>query len=105
MLLWLHLLIGAFIILAFSNPNLILKNKNNLYILAVDCSMSMNAIENGKTHMDILKDEVKKFTDSLPRNYKYNLVLMKNYTEVVKENVNRDEVMNELSKVKTVKSL
>ncbi|MBC2397731.1 vWA domain-containing protein [Clostridium tetanomorphum] len=103
LLLWLHLLIGAFIILAFSNPNLILKNKNNLYILAVDCSMSMNAIENGKTHMDILKDEVKKFTDSLPRNYKYNLVLMKNYTEVVKENVNRDEVMNELSKVKTVK--
>ncbi|WP_027626585.1 vWA domain-containing protein [Clostridium lundense] len=102
-LLFLHLLIGVFIILAFAEPNLILKNKNNLYTLAIDCSMSMNAMENGKTHMDVLKEEVKKFTDSLPKNYRYNLILMKDYSEVIKENVNKNEIIKELSKVKPVK--
>ncbi|WP_125153171.1 BatA domain-containing protein [Clostridium rectalis] len=101
-LLILHLLIGIFVIIIFSKPRLNLINNKETYTIVVDGSISMKAIENGNSHMDMLRKEVKDFIKSSPKNSNYNLVLMKNKTDILKENINKNELIKEIDNISPV---
>ncbi|KHO39841.1 hypothetical protein OR62_03835 [Clostridium tetani] len=102
-LLALHLLIGIFIICAFSEPIFLGKNKDDFYILAFDCSMSMNAIEKDKSRMEIAKEKALEYIKSLPKNSRINLVHMTENTEIIKENISKSDGEKEIKKLKAVK--
>lgn len=102
-LLALHLLMGAFIICAFSEPIFIIKNKDNLYTLAFDCSMSMNAVEKDKSHMEIAKEKSMEYIERLPKSATINLIRMSEQTDILKENVGKSDIIKEIKKIKSVK--
>ncbi|MBV1818387.1 vWA domain-containing protein [Clostridium cochlearium] len=102
-LLALHLLIGTFIICAFSEPIFVRKNKDNIYTIAFDCSMSMNAIEKDKSRMEIAKEKAIDYIERIPKNSKINLIHMTEDVEILKESISKSDVKKEIKRLKAVK--
>ena len=101
-LLILHILIGTFIICAFSEPIFLNRNKDKIYTLAFDCSISMNAIEKDKSRMEMAKQKALEYVESLPKNSKINLVHMTEDTEIIKQNISKSHSKKEIKKLKSI---
>lgn len=103
LLLILHLLIGLLIVFIFAEPIYIKKGTDKDCTLAIDCSMSMNAIENGKLRIDIAKEEAKSFLKNSSKDARFNLVCMNNETSILKKSLRKNEVKKYIDSLKAVK--
>ncbi|KPU43357.1 hypothetical protein OXPF_27980 [Oxobacter pfennigii] len=100
LLLILQLLIGSLIIFSFSEPYLLSKNKDNIYTLAFDCSMSMNAVEKGESRMNTAVKKAGEFIDSTPSGSRFNILSMEESAKVLKENLGKSEAKAAIGQLK-----
>ncbi|MFD3157701.1 VWA domain-containing protein [Haloimpatiens sp. FM7330] len=101
LLLIIQLLIAALIVFIFSKPVWWGKSKDNQYTVALDCSMSMKAIENGKSHFDMAKEKSIKYVKNLPSDAKINIVVMNEGTKILKQGINKKEFIKDIKDLKT----
>lgn len=73
----LQLLTGALLVLAAAGPVWVRGFAGERVTLALDCSISMRALEDGVTRFGAAKEEAKRIIESLPADARINIVLLK----------------------------
>lgn len=77
----LQLALGALLALAAAGPLWVQQFTAERVTLALDCSISMRAAENGTTRFDLAKGEIKKIIRKLPPDSRINIVCLKDGAE------------------------
>ncbi|KGG81045.1 hypothetical protein Y919_03010 [Caloranaerobacter azorensis H53214] len=98
-LLIIQLLIGLFLVFAFAHPIYLNKFDGSKVIIGLDVSISMNANESGKSHLDMAKDKIIDYLSNVSEDTKYTLILLKKDSEVYLEGGTKDDVIKVLEKV------
>lgn len=99
LLLILQLLIAFSIIMALSEPLFMRSRGAKEITIFLDTSISMRAVENGQSHFQMGKEEIKKYLDVLDDKVSINLVLMKDNWQVVVEGGNKGDIKKSLNKL------
>lgn len=97
LLLFLQLLLGSLLVLALANPYYSTSFKEEVITIALDSSLSMNAVENGESYWEKAKKEIELVLDNLPKNTKVNLALLGKNGQLILENQNKEKVKKKLA--------
>lgn len=99
LLLLLQLLIGALLVLALARPVWIASWHGEEVTIALDCSLSMQAVEGGATRLAKAGDELTGYLATLPDDVRINLVLLQKNSRLVLEKASPDEVVERLARI------
>ncbi len=91
----LQLLLVAALSLAVAHPIIVLPGEANEYCFILDGSGSMNTSKDGKTRLDIAKDEVIKVIDQAENGSVFSLIFVSDTTETVFELEENRELIKE----------
>jgi hypothetical protein len=99
LLLILQLLIAALIIILLAKPIFMGSGKQDNIVIAVDCSISMKAYEDGKTHFDCAKEKSIQYINTLNDKTKVDLVILKDKSEIVGKDLSKKEAVKKIEKL------
>ncbi|SHJ87615.1 vWA domain-containing protein [Paramaledivibacter caminithermalis] len=100
LLLLIQLLIGGLIVIAFSRPVRLEPFKGQKLTIALDCSITMQAVENGKSRFDMAKEEIKKYIEEIDDDVLIDLIALKSNSEIVIENGRKRDVKDKIKNIK-----
>lgn len=100
LLLLLQLLIGILIVMAFAEPIWIDSFEGEKLTIALDASLTMIAEENGDSRMEIAKEEIKSYIDSIDDDVSIDFIILGRKTKKIIEAGDKQRVLNELANIK-----
>ncbi|MCT4621798.1 MAG: BatA domain-containing protein [Marinisporobacter sp.] len=87
----LQLIIGGCIVLSFAKPLWVEDFKGEEITFAIDCSITMKSVENGKTHFQMAKEKIENHIENLDDEKRINIVLCKNSSSIYLKDAKKEE--------------
>ncbi|MCT4564908.1 MAG: VWA domain-containing protein [Maledivibacter sp.] len=100
LLLLLQLLIGILIVMAFAGPIWIDTFDGERLIIALDTSLTMMAEENSDSRMEIAKEEIKSYMNTIDDDVSMDLIILGRKTKKIIEAGDKQRILKELTKIK-----
>ncbi|QZY55688.1 BatA domain-containing protein [Crassaminicella profunda] len=99
LLLIIQLIIGGLIVLAFSKLIWIQDFKGEEITFAIDCSITMKSVEDGKTHFQMAKEKIENYMENVTHDKRMNLVLCKGSSSIYLKDAKKEEVKKAIKKL------
>ena len=96
LLLLLQLLIGLLIVLALARPVWLSSFQGKELTLALDCSLTMQAEEQGGTRFQKAREELIRYLEKVPGDVRVNLVLLKNKSQLLLQAAGKDQIIHKI---------